>query len=426
MVEVDPSATGVNAFAEDAGKDIQKTRGEGKASKATHWSEPHLDKTCGEPKFYLRSACVSYDNYARELTKVHTHLESLDLDKFAAMLYYRRLTDGEVRYAEMIRGTKVQKIVADISQPTFQTVTRQLEEFAERALEINLAKGSITRVQKEHYLRDQFNFGLRMRLAEAGKATPYLQHVSDHYGIPLGSERSSYCITYDYSDVRKVHAWGGILTWPEDVEEDGVTKTETLKKGLPLVSALVENGAQKKATYEATKLSCIAYLNYMCEVFGSERFLSTVYMNRDHPVRDMDITPWKVPKDVCDGVCRIQGHVLCDQGGPEGRFCQTASAHVPLTFKLPYAHRVSNNVKDIAPKIAASSKAWRSFLNGPKGKKASQGLFRGCQADLHKRAEAESGEVMQLPHAVNVIAASAGNTLAECLKNGAPLSLISP
>ena len=79
---MDPSATGVNAFAEDAGKDIQKTRGEGKASKATHWSEPHLDKTCGEPKFYLRSACVSYDNYARELTKVHTHLENLDLDKF--------------------------------------------------------------------------------------------------------------------------------------------------------------------------------------------------------------------------------------------------------------------------------------------------------------------------------------------------------
>eukprot|EP00392_Amoebophrya_sp_AT5.2_P012708 g12815.t1 len=258
-----------------------------------------------------------------------------------------------------------------------------------------------------------------------------MPNVPEHYraaellGLPLGSNASHYCLSTDYSDVRKLHSFGGNLfhaDYAEPAEDAGpadpMFEAETIHFPMPIVSAegnVLDDSAC--ANYTATKTSIIGTLMSLSLMFGYE-CVKGALRGRDVKWDDIDTELWDPEYDPTDGLIRMQCHLLTDQASSEQRAWQSLHQELPGVAFLPLGHRLSNNCKDIVPELSRAAAAFRRYLRGPMSSCRNQGILMTTLKNLIKEAHESSKKASERPYAEQLKVEAGKTSIAAALEAG--------
>eukprot|EP00392_Amoebophrya_sp_AT5.2_P009303 g9331.t1 len=275
-------------------------------------------------------------------------------------------------------------------------------------------------------LKKRQGFTIHRHLAEAGPSA-WLDRLGCYFAEPRDSMANQYCVTHDYSTVRKSHTVGTYVFYPEDLSEatDVSECVELCGHPLPMQVAETNPLTDGGVVCRASKYTTTALLNNLRTTFGSKTVENTLRDPRLR-MRDIDIEVWTPPAEQEGGLLPrirlpLQCHLLCDQGSPELRMIQLVLEWLPGIAKEPPFHRLSNNMKNLAPPICLAASAIRSCFMGPFGTGANQGAFRNSLSSLKQEAADNPSKTSTRKYAAEVIDAFPGESMSQILEKGVDL-----
>eukprot|EP00392_Amoebophrya_sp_AT5.2_P016254 g16512.t1 len=406
-----------------------RTRGKDKGNRASKWWEPSMSTATGEPAFALKSMCKNPEaNYDREIKRWGTTISNDLGQPVPAMkltgcasnltrgLLGRKTLSTKKEWESLLHNCPFKSIVEEISVDNLQTKAHEVEQWARDKL-FDLRKDSKTispHREQAHYLRSynasQANCYLREHPLE-----PCYDTIKDLYKCDRGTHSHHYTATYDYSDMAKNHMECSNLFWAENFGTDDAPDLKVMLYPLPVMYADY-NPLTKNYTHRDAIRSGINYIHTLETMLCSRAVVKNCMFKPDVNWRDIDAGFWDPSRTLDEhGQMKTQLHLLCDQASCETRLWQQLFTFFPGVYKLPHGHRISNNMKNVCPKLEESSKCWRAFCRGPKGKCANQGRYKNTTRNLIKEAKEDPTITAMRPGAYELVAKKQ-KEVAECLE----------